>query len=178
MENFRFKLILIGAAAVGKTTLFHQFISGEFDLDYTATIGVQFLTKKIILDSDNGSKQEVHLALWDVAGQPRYMDLHTTFYRGAHGALLVFDLTREESFNELDLWLLELRTVLTEDIPILLIGNKLDLIEENSRQIDSDKADNFAKENNLIYVETSAKTGENVEEAFFELARLMISHDV
>lgn len=174
MEKFRFKLILIGAAAVGKTTLFHQFISGEFNLDYTATVGVQFLTKNITLDCDDGSKKDVHLALWDVAGQPRFVDLRTTFYRGAHGALLIFDLTRRESFDELNLWIKELRTVIEEDIPILLIGNKKDLIEELGRQIQFKRAEDYAKGLNLFYVETSAKTGENVLEAFFELSRRMI----
>jgi len=173
MEKFRFKLILCGAAAVGKTTLFHQFISGEFNLDYTATVGVQFLTKTIILDDE--IKKEVHLALWDIAGQPRYVDLRTTFYRGAHGVLLIYDITREETFDELDLWLLELRTVLSEEVPILLIGNKFDLIEEKGRQIESERVEDYSKEKKMFYVETSAKTGENVKEAFFGLSRRMIS---
>ena len=174
METFRFKLCLCGAAAVGKTSLFHQFISGEFKHDYTATVGAKFLTKAISLQSEDGKTQEVNLSLWDIAGQPRFVDLRTTFYRGASGTLLLFDLTREETFKELDLWLTELRVV-TMNIPILLIGNKLDLIEERGRQVETDRAANYAKEQELFYLETSAKTGENVEKAFYELARLMVS---
>ena len=174
METFRFKLCLCGAAAVGKTSLFHKFISGEFRHDYTATVGAKFLTKAITLQSDDGKVQQVNLALWDIAGQPRFVDLRTTFYRGASGALLLFDLTREETFKELDLWLTELRAV-TMNIPILLIGNKLDLIEEQGRQVEADNAANFAEEQGLTYLETSAKTGENVEDAFYELAKQMIS---
>ena len=175
METFRFKLVLLGAAAVGKTSLFHQFISGEFRHDYSATVGAKFLTKTIELSSDDGSRQEVNLSIWDIAGQPRFMDLRTTFYRGASGALLIFDLTRSESFDELDLWMTELRTVSWKEIPIILIGNKVDLVAERGRQIEIDKTENYAKEINSNYIETSAKTGENVEEAFFELARLMVS---
>lgn len=174
METFRFKLCLCGAAAVGKTSLFHKFISGEFRHDYTATVGAKFLTKAITLQSDDGEEHQVNLALWDIAGQPRFVDLRTTFYRGASGALLLFDLTREETFKELDLWLTELRAV-TMNIPILLIGNKVDLIEERGRQVEADKAANFAEEQGLTYLETSAKTGENVEDAFYELAKQMIS---
>ena len=174
METFRFKLCLCGAAAVGKTSLFHKFVSGEFRHDYTATVGAKFLTKVITLQTEDGKTQEVNLALWDIAGQPRFVDLRTTFYRGASGALLLFDLTREESFKELDLWLTELRAV-TMNIPILLIGNKLDLIEERGRQVETAKAAEFAKEQDLTYLETSAKTGENVEKAFQELSKQMVS---
>jgi len=174
METFRFKLCLCGAAAVGKTSLFHRFVSGEFKHDYTATVGAKFLTKVIMLQTEDGKTQEINLALWDIAGQPRFVDLRTTFYRGASGALLLFDLTREESYNELDLWLTELRAV-TMNVPIVLIGNKIDLIEERGRQVETDKAAIFAEKEDLFYLETSAKTGENVEDAFTKLAELMVS---
>ena len=163
MINFKYKVLLIGPAAVGKTSLLHRFVDGVFKQDYAATIGAQFLTKEI---------EDSQLNLWDIGGQPRFLDLRTTFYRGTHGALLVFDLTRKETFEELNHWHFEMVKTLNREVPFVLIGNKLDLVKSR-RAISKKASEKFAKERNSIYIETSALSGENVEEAFIELTRLI-----
>jgi len=163
MINFKYKVLLIGPAAVGKTSLLHRFVDGVFKQDYAATIGAQFLTKEI---------EESQLLLWDIGGQPRFLDLRTTFYRGTSGALLVYDLTRKQTFDELNQWHFEMNATLNREVPFVLIGNKLDLVKSR-RAVSKKSAENFAKERNSIYIETSALSGENVEEAFIELTRLI-----
>lgn len=163
MINFKYKVLLIGPAAVGKTSLLHRFVDGEFKGDYAATIGAQFLTKEL---------EDSQLNLWDIGGQPRFLDLRTTFYRGTQGALLVYDLTRKQTFEELNHWHFEMNATLAREVPFILIGNKLDLVKER-RAVSKDAAERFAKERNSIYIETSALSGENVEEAFIELTRLI-----
>ena len=175
MTDYRFKLVLLGEAAVGKTSLFHRFISGEFNDDYSSTIGAKFLTKVIEINTPQGLEQ-VSLAIWDVAGQPRFEDLRTTFYRGASGALLLFDITRKESFEKLPLWLKELNRVMVKNIPYIIIGNKIDLIKKYGRQVETKDVKEYVDEIGSIYIETSAKTGENVENAFLKLTELMVAN--
>jgi len=172
MIIFKFKILLLGPAAVGKTSVLHRFVSNDFKKDYASTIGVKFLTKELKLHLDKASDDEAQLSLWDVGGQPRFLDLRTTFYRGANGALLVFDLTRENTLEELEVWHAEMTKVLAKEIPFALIGNKLDLTKKKDLKIISNKAKKFAKSKNSIYIETSAKTGKNVEKAFLELTLL------
>jgi len=166
------KIVLLGAAAVGKTSLLLRFVNDVFNSDYAATIGAKFLSKEIELGLINRD-EKAQLTIWDIAGQPRFEDLRTTFYRGASGALLIYDLTRENTFDELETWYRELTNVLSEDTPIVLIGNKLDLVQKGDRAVDPEKAQTFAKSKNMIYIETSAKTGNNVDEAFFKLTQLI-----
>ena len=171
MVAFKFKLLLLGAAGVGKTSLLLRFINDMFDDDYAATIGAQFLTKNVNLGLKDLDDDEATLIIWDIAGQKRYYDLRTTFYRGAHGALLIFDLSRHETFKEVEDWYSEMIPVLGKELPLLLIGNKSDLIDELGATIDSAEINKFAEDKRSHYIETSAKTGINVEEAFLELAR-------
>ncbi len=172
MTAFKFKVILLGAANVGKTSLMHRFVNEIFQKDYAATIGAQFLTKSVNL---NG--HETQLNIWDIAGQKGFRDLRTTFYRGANGGFLVFDLTREETFKELNEWYEEMVPVLPNDLPIIIIGNKLDLVKKKGREIQPKDAENFANNKNSIYLETSAKNGNNVEKAFLDLARFIASKE-
>ncbi len=173
MTEFRFKMVLIGPAAVGKTSLLHRFVSGQFSESYMLTIGVEFLTKEIKFKRNN-----VKLTIWDIGGQKKFQNIRTTFYRNAKGALLVFDLTRADTFGEVEAWLTEMYEVLGAKIPFVLIGNKTDLIKDVGRVIDGDKAKNFAESRGSIYIETSAKTGENVEDAFIELSRQMAGRNI
>ena len=172
MVAFKFKLLLLGAAAVGKTSLMFRFANDMFNGDYTATIGTQFLTKNVNLGlKDLDDDDEATLNIWDIGGQKRFTDLRTTFYRGAHGALLIFDLTRPDTFKELENWVVEMIPLLGADLPLLLIGNKSDLIDELGRTIESAEAKKYAEAKGSNYIETSAKSGKNVEKAFWELAR-------
>ena len=177
MIIFKFKILLLGAAAVGKTSVLHRFVNNEFKKDYQATIGITFLTKNVKIGLNDVKDDQVQLNIWDIAGHQKFVDLRTTFYRGSNGALLIFDLTREKTFEEINAWHSELTKVLESDIPFVLIGNKSDLIKQKKGKIDPNEAKKFTKTRNSIYMETSAKTGKNIENAFLELTRLIAAKE-
>ena len=164
--EFKWKIILCGASAVGKTALIKRFITNSFLNSYELTIGVAITTKIIELSSDN----KVTLNIWDIAGQERFKSIRSTFYGGVVGALVVFDLTREDTYIEVTKeWVNELMQFAGRPIPFVLIGNKLDLIQETGDVVDRAAARAFAEERESIYIETSAMTGAMVDEAFLEL---------
>ena len=168
--EFSYKIILLGPGAVGKTSLLHRFVMNQFSSSYKMTMGVDFLKKELKMQNNT-----VNLTIWDVAGQERFKFMRKNYYRGAQGALLIFDLTRENTFTRLiNKWYPEMIQFLINDMPFLLIGNKLDLIKEIGSVVDSNAAKEFAENKESIYIETSAKTGENVEEAFVELTRRIL----
>ncbi len=173
MIIYKYKVLIVGSPAVGKTSLLHRFVEEEFKVDYRATIGAKFLTKEIKISEGKVEDNTAQLSLWDVGGQPSFIDLRTTFYRGGNGALIVFDLIRENTFNEIKDWHSEMKETLNKDIPFILIGNKSDLIKTEGRKVNLNDAKKFAKDRNSIYIETSAKTGMNVEKSFRELTRII-----
>ena len=166
-----FKVIIIGPGAVGKTSLLHRFVEDKFSFRYKLTIGADFLSKTI---SKNG--ETVKLQIWDIGGQERYKFLRQSFFDGANGALIVFDLSRWHTFEELEGWLSDLREYAGEEIPFALIGNKVDLIDKKDELYERESAEVFVKKEKTCYLETSAKTGENVEEAFLNLTHKMIEN--
>ena len=170
---YKYKVLILGPPAVGKTSLLNRFVNEEFKGDYQTTIGATFLTKEIKISEDKADNNTAQLSLWDVGGQHNFIDLRTTFYRGANGALIVFDLIREKTFDEIEVWQSEMRDTLKKDIPFVLIGNKSDLIKTHGRKVKLNSAKKFAKDKNSHYIETSAKTGLNVEKAFRELTRII-----
>jgi len=170
MSSFKLKVLLTGAAAVGKTSLVQRFIKNRFQANYKLTVGVDILTK----DVEFRPGEIATLSIWDIGGQQRFEFIRSTFYKGAAGALLVFDLTREQTYTETRKWLTEIRQFAGEDIPFVFIGNKADLIEDVGLVIDRDEARAYAENERSIYIETSAKTGVNVDEAFTELTRRIL----
>lgn len=174
MPLFVFKVIIIGAGAVGKTSLLHRFIENNFNFRYKLTIGADFLSKVIegFPDSDTTCK----LQIWDIGGQERYKFLRSSFFDGANGALVVFDISRWHTFEELTEWISDLQEFAGKSVPFILIGNKLDLIKDVYGDYDKKEVEEFAKKENSYYIETSAKTGENVETAFYDLTQKMIKN--
>ncbi|MFX0132743.1 MAG: GTP-binding protein [Candidatus Hodarchaeota archaeon] len=162
----RFKLLLLGDGAVGKTTLIKRFIKGTFRSDYKMTVGVDVFTKNVNLGPEQNL---VTFTIFDIAGQQRFEVVRTAFYKGATGALIVFDLTRNHTFRNVEKWVKELR-IFAGSIPFIIIGNKSDLKE--FRLIRDSEINSLTDELSSQYIETSAKTGEHVEEAFHKLAKL------
>ncbi len=167
--EFRFKCVMIGDGAVGKTALTTRFTQGGFEADYKRTIGSDFAIKKLELDDLDSN---VTLQIWDLAGQPRFEVVRQGFYRGARGGLLVYDVTRRRTFINADNWKSECFKNLGYSIPLVVVANKVDLTD--SRVVPTDEGEKYAKDNKFVYVESSALTGENVEEAYSTLCRTMI----
>ncbi|KAD5802782.1 hypothetical protein E3N88_14142 [Mikania micrantha] len=160
--DYVFKIVLIGDSAVGKSQLLARFSRNEFSLDSKATIGVEFQTKTIVIDHKNVKAQ-----IWDTAGQERYRAVTSAYYRGAVGAMLVYDITKRQSFDHIARWLEELRAHADDKIVIMLIGNKSDL--DSHREVSSEDATEFAEREGLFFMETSALEATNVEPAFLTI---------
>ena len=133
-----FKIVLVGDSGVGKTNLLSRFTKNEFNLESRATIGVEFAAKT--LTADNG--EVIKAQIWDTAGQDRYRAIASSYYRGAAGAILVYDITKKRSFDNLEKWLTELQNNGSEDMTLMLIGNKTDL---RMREVRSEDAGNYAE---------------------------------
>eukprot|EP00162_Nutomonas_longa_P006544 comp17077_c0_seq1/m.28209 comp17077_c0_seq1/g.28209 ORF comp17077_c0_seq1/g.28209 comp17077_c0_seq1/m.28209 type:complete len:211 (+) comp17077_c0_seq1:110-742(+) len=159
-----FKYIIIGDMGVGKSCLLHQFTEKKFVADTPHTIGVEFGTRMVEVMG-----KTIKLQIWDTAGQERFRAVTRSYYRGAAGALLVYDITRRATFNHLTSWLTDARNLTDPNTVIILIGNKADLAKQ--REVTFEEATKFAEENGLIFMETSAKDGTRVEEAFLSTAR-------
>jgi small GTP-binding protein len=162
MEKFSPKILTLGETTVGKTSLLNKFTENTFSKTQFATIGIDFKLKKI-----NINGKTIELKIWDTAGQERYRNLTKQYYKGADGILLIFDLTKKETFLKINDWIDQLNSHFNQDeISIILIGNKKDL---SDREISYEEGNERGKELNILYFETSAKTGENVNEAFNSL---------
>lgn len=154
-----FKVVLIGDSAVGKSNLLSRFTRGEFSLDSKSTIGVEFAARTIQCDG-----KTIKAQIWDTAGQERYRAITNAYYRGALGALLVYDITKLSTFENVERWLAELREHADSNIVIMLVGNKCDL--RHVRAVPTEQAAAFAEKHKLSFIETSALDSTNVELAF------------
>jgi Ras-related protein Rab-11A len=173
--DYLFKSIVVGDGGVGKTALTLRFSKGFFTEDYKMTIGVDFHVKTIAIDSVEGPIR-AKLQIWDTGGQERFSSIRPMYYRGSLGALLIFDLTNSASFVHLPQWIEEVRANVKTEIPLLLVGNKSDLVDQ--RAVSLEEINTFTNDFNLYYMETSAKTGEGVGDCFYILACLMIGSGV
>ena len=153
------KLVLIGDSGVGKTNILSRYNNNEFSLATQPTVGVEFGNK--IIKKENKS---IKLQLWDTAGQERYKAITNAFYKGSKGAFVVYDITRKSSFLNIDKWIGELKTNGSEDILIILVGNKSDL--EDKREVSTEDGEKKAKQYGIAFCETSALQGKNIEYAF------------
>ncbi|MFW9962629.1 MAG: Rab family GTPase [Candidatus Sifarchaeia archaeon] len=164
------KVVMIGAGGSGKTALVNRFLTHKFSEEYIVTIGSQFAVKTVPVETANGRSVLVKLLVWDLAGQQRFDFIRGSYYRGSKGALLVYDTTRKSTWLELPKWIKETEDALGERIPIILLANKVDLADH--RVITREMGEDFTREYNLTdYLETSALSGQNVEEAFQILAK-------
>uniref|UniRef100_K3WEK9 Uncharacterized protein n=1 Tax=Globisporangium ultimum (strain ATCC 200006 / CBS 805.95 / DAOM BR144) TaxID=431595 RepID=K3WEK9_GLOUD len=166
---YLFKYIIIGDTGVGKSCLLLQFTDKRFQPVHDLTIGVEFGARMINIEN-----KQIKLQIWDTAGQESFRSITRSYYRGAAGALLVYDITRRDTFNHLTRWLEEARQNSNSNMAIMLIGNKSDL--EHRRAVSYKEGEQFAKENGLIFLETSAKTAANVEDAFVKTASKIYSN--
>ncbi|XP_010428296.1 PREDICTED: ras-related protein RABA6a-like [Camelina sativa] len=157
--DYLFKAVLIGDSAVGKSNLLSRFSKDEFRLDSKPTIGVEFAYRNVHV----GDKI-IKAQIWDTAGQERFRAITSSYYRGALGALLIYDITRRTTFENIKKWLFELRDFSNPDTVVVLVGNKSDL--RQSREVEEDDGKNLAESEGLYFLETSALENVNVEEAF------------
>ncbi|CAD6334195.1 unnamed protein product [Miscanthus lutarioriparius] len=157
--SYLFKMVLIGDSGVGKSNILSRFTRNHFSLDSKSTIGVEFATKSLQMDG-----KTIKAQIWDTAGQERYRAITSAYYRGAVGALLVYDITKRQSFDNVHRWLRELRDHADSSIVIMMIGNKSDLT--HLRAISEDEGKVLAEKEGLFFLETSAMEAINVEEAF------------
>ncbi|KAG7669917.1 hypothetical protein Ndes2526B_g06289 [Nannochloris sp. 'desiccata'] len=161
--DYLFKLLLIGDSGVGKSCLLLRFADDTYTESYISTIGVDFKIRTVELDG-----KVIKLQIWDTAGQERFRTITSSYYRGAHGIIVVFDVTDQESFNNVKQWLNEIDRYANESVNKLLVGNKSDLTTKRAVEYNTAKA--FADEIGVPYIETSAKNANNVEQAFMTMA--------
>ena len=165
--DFLFKLILIGDSGVGKTCMMFRFSNDFFQTAFIPTIGIDFRIKTVLLRN-----KRIKLQIWDTAGQERYDTMTTSCYRGAVGIILVYDITNYTSFNNIPKWLKAIQEHANEDVEKMLIGNRCD--KEDERVIPKERGEGIAKENNILFFETSAKTGVNIDYAFTEFVEAIM----
>ncbi|KAM9824394.1 ras-related protein Rab-5A-like [Neosynchiropus ocellatus] len=169
-KTCQFKLVLLGESAVGKSSLVLRFVKGQFHEFQESTIGAAFLTQTLSVDDAT-----VKFEIWDTAGQERYHSLAPMYYRGAQAAIVVYDITNEESFARAKNWVKELQRQASPNIIIALSGNKADLA--NKRAVDAQDAQSYADDNSLLFMETSAKTSMNVNDLFMAIAEKLPKND-
>ncbi|XP_052191853.1 ras-related protein RABA3 isoform X2 [Diospyros lotus] len=160
--DYVFKVVVIGDSAVGKTQILSRFTKNDFCFDSKSTIGVEFQTRTVTINS-----KLIKAQIWDTAGQERYRAVTSAYYRGALGAMLVYDITKRQTFDHVARWIEELRAHADSSIVIMLIGNKADLVD--LRAVPTEDAVEFAEDQGLFFYETSALSGDNVESAFLKL---------
>ena len=158
-EDLFFKIVVVGDCAVGKSNILSRYINNQFSKESKSTIGVELSSKCFKID-----KKVIKINIWDTAGQERFTSITSAYYKGAKGALIVYDITRQDTFDNIDKWLRELRLKINADIKVFIIGNKSDL--SLLRQVDYEEAKRKAEKLKVKLYETSALDSKNINEAF------------
>ena len=166
-EDLKLKLILLGDSGVGKTNLISRYISNSFDENTRATIGVEFFCKNFRINK----KRTIKVEIWDTAGQERYKAITSVYYKGAKGAFIVYDITSRKTFENIDKWIGEIKERTTDDVKLIIIGNKTDL--NNEREVKSEEALIKYQDMDIPLIETSALEDTNVNEAFINLIKIV-----
>jgi small GTP-binding protein len=161
------KLLLIGESAVGKSCLLLRFAENKFQESFLSTIGIDFKVRHVEIND-----AKVKLQIWDTAGQEKFRTITKAYYRGAHGIMLIFDVTQVDTFNQTRQWMQSIHENVQDPVAIILIGNKVD---KEDRKVSQEQAQALANEFKIEYYETSAKDGSNVEQTFFQLATAILN---
>ena len=167
------QLLVIGDTSVGKTSLITRYTNGTFKEEYLATVGLDFYSKEEIINN-----KTINIKIWDTAGQERFKALTQSYFRNAEGVMLAYDVTKSESYDNLKDWIASIKKNLEGKnifLPLIIVGNKIDM--EESREVEKESAEQFATENNYKYFETSAKTGEGVDEAVRDLINQVLNNN-
>ncbi|CAD5125065.1 DgyrCDS13306 [Dimorphilus gyrociliatus] len=167
VKAFNFKVVLLGEGAVGKTSLVIRYIEDKFNDKHVSTLQAHFSTKKVNIDNTR-----VNLAIWDTAGQERFHALGPIYYRDSNGAVLVYDITDEDSFQRVKNWVKELRKTLKDEVSLAIVGNKMDL--EKSRVVPLQDAEDYSKSVGAKHYQTSAKTNKGIDDMFRDLSKRMV----
>ncbi|CAD8048183.1 unnamed protein product [Paramecium sonneborni] len=166
--NYLFKFIIVGDTNVGKSCLLLQFTDSRFRNEHDATIGVEFGSRNLKIND-----KQIKLQIWDTAGQESFKSITRSYYRGSIGGILVFDVTNRQSFENVQKWYNEIQGYACDKIEMVIVGNKIDL--EERREVSSEEAKKFAQKFKFDYFETSAKTGENVDNVFESMANKVLA---
>ena len=165
-EEHNFKVVLVGETGVGKTSIISQFIDQVFEEDLQTSTGGSFSSKEIFFDNGKSLKLEI----WDTAGQERYRSLTKIFYKNSSCAILVYDITKKQTFDELkNYWIGQIKESAPKDIMLAIVGNKEDLLDKE--QVDENEARDFAKENNALFFSTSAKNSDAINQLFIDIGK-------
>ena len=157
--HYLFKYIIIGDSAVGKSNILLRYVHGKFNEEFQSTLGVEFAAKNIEINN-----KIYRIQIWDTAGQESFRSITRAYYKNSVCAFIVYDITNRNSFSNIKIWLDDIQKQCPKTVLLVLVGNKNDLKEE--RQISYDEGANFAQENNMLFFETSAKNGENIDDLF------------
>eukprot|EP00029_Vermamoeba_vermiformis_P011761 TRINITY_DN6563_c0_g1_i1.p1 TRINITY_DN6563_c0_g1~~TRINITY_DN6563_c0_g1_i1.p1 ORF type:complete len:201 (-),score=43.65 TRINITY_DN6563_c0_g1_i1:100-702(-) len=169
--NSQFRILLLGDSGVGKTSLLLRFVDNSFTDAFINNIGGDYREKQVTV-----GKASCTLQIWDTAGQERFRQITSSFYRGAHGILVVFDLNNRESFDNLQRgWMKDIHKYSTTSVSIILVGNKADTTQDRAVSLEDAKA--YAEQMDIPYVETSAKSNTNVETTFMRLVESMLKNE-
>ena len=165
-EDYKLKIVIVGDSGVGKTNLIRRFTYNEFNSNSKATVGVEFSSKAYKIND-----KIFKIEMWDTAGQERYKSMTAAYYKGAKGALIVYDTTNAKTFENVEKWLSEIKEKTSKDIKLIILGNKIDL--KDNKDVSTEQALTKAKELGVPLMETSALDSTNVKEAFYDLLKEM-----